>query len=141
MGRGRNEILFVGNKKVLLNNSHNIDGHRQYLKKMKSFDDFKEGRIVLAFSKRPVVEISSILKMYIEYFKLGKISIYNGEFFKCLDSDLLSNLAISYEIELINDIEFLFSRIKNDKKENYILTGSHYFFRRSLKNAREFGCQ
>ena len=94
LGRGRNEVFFIGNKRVLLNNSHNIDGHRQYLKRMKRSSEFNKGHIVLAFSKRSLVEINSIIKMYTECVEAGKISIYKGEFFKSLNSELFSNLAV-----------------------------------------------
>lgn len=76
--------------------AHNLDGHRNLLKYLSDKNNFDT--IILNFSNRPVSEIKSIIKVYLEWvIPQGKIFINTNDFFKC--SSKLKLNAIIEEFE------------------------------------------
>lgn len=123
--KGRMEEVTIGEIKFIFIGAHNIDGIRKtvsYL--LDSKLNCNEG-LICAFSKRPVEDVQSGIKSFVNAASLWK-SIYVTEFKhpKAFDLDELDELS---SVEVQRDWNSLLDKILNGKKGQWIVSGSYYF--------------
>ena len=122
LGRG-NDILIEGIK-FKFYNSHNLDAHREFLQR---FANQHSSVLILFFSKRPIIEIKSILKLYSRFYK-NKILVGGIEdHFKILSILELKKMGICHnDFVDFSDLRLAILKLKDLGIVNYIVTGTNY---------------
>ena len=123
--KGRMEEVTIGEIKFIFIGAHNIDGIRKTVSYLLDSERKTSNGLICAFSKRPIEDIRSGIKSFVSAPCLWK-TIYVTEF-EHPKAFKLDHLIESTGVSVRRNWNSLLDEILNEKKGQWIVSGSYYF--------------
>jgi dihydrofolate synthase/folylpolyglutamate synthase len=123
----------LGDAKVELFPSHNIDGLRKLVQFLGESKYNKYNCVVVGFSERPMNDLRVMVNILKSFFTDTQIIIYHFNHFKALDEKNIKQIMEEFGLEVTDDKK-LYQDFNSHKATDVLVTGSNYFIGEFVNN-------
>ncbi len=126
--KGRREIMTFKTKSLIFIGAHNIDGIRKMLESEGETQALGIQTVMASFSKRPLEEVTHMLKGLEEYFcKKAKINVAQFDHPKAINAEDIKSAMNAANKGMLNFVTDWKNELQTSDAETILVCGSYYF--------------